>query len=360
LSQVLVAFTVEFDNEFERRMPHTTTRGPAARSRGGPWLVSLAMWANFMRFVDGQGKALGELAHLAAITNLAGLERWRYVVVEPDPTDSRPRPPRRLWVVRTTADGERARAVWRPLAGVIEERWRTRVGAEVIDALGRSLRAMIGLLDVDLPLFLPVLRYGNGMFATLPLGVGWEAERRTAGVVSPFDLSALLAQVLLAFTLELEQHSEVSMAVGVNTLRVLDETGVPVRDLPRLTGVSQEAVSGSLTWLDRSGYVVVGPDPAAGRGKAARLTAKGRQAQDAFDEELAVVERRWATRLGATAVAELRAALDPLVGGTPSAPSRLAPGLEAYPEGWRAAVPAADTWPHYPMVLHRGGFPDGS
>ncbi len=31
-----------------------------------------------------------------------------------------------------------------------------------------------------------------------------------------------------------------------------------------------------------------------------------------------------------------------------------------YPDGWRAKVPKPATLPHFPMVLHRGGFPDGS
>ena len=35
-------------------------------------------------------------------------------------------------------------------------------------------------------------------------------------------------------------------------------------------------------------------------------------------------------------------------------------GLEPPPGGWRAAVRAKDTLPQYPMVLHRGGYPDGS
>ena len=51
--------------------------------------------------------------------------------------------------------------------------------------------------------------------------------------------------------------------------------------------------------------------------------------------------------------------------------SRLAQGLHPYPEGWRAHTPylaqttrlLADpirALPRYPMVLHRGGWPDGS
>jgi hypothetical protein len=48
LSLLLVAFTIELDNEFEQQLPHRTARGPAARSGQGPWLVSMAMWANFL------------------------------------------------------------------------------------------------------------------------------------------------------------------------------------------------------------------------------------------------------------------------------------------------------------------------
>jgi Leucine carboxyl methyltransferase len=35
-------------------------------------------------------------------------------------------------------------------------------------------------------------------------------------------------------------------------------------------------------------------------------------------------------------------------------------GLEPYPDNWRASVRRPATLPHFPMVLHRGGYPDGS
>jgi len=41
-------------------------------------------------------------------------------------------------------------------------------------------------------------------------------------------------------------------------------------------------------------------------------------------------------------------------------PCPLLAGLEPYPDNWRAAVPAPVMLPHYPMVLPRGGYPDGS
>ena len=35
-------------------------------------------------------------------------------------------------------------------------------------------------------------------------------------------------------------------------------------------------------------------------------------------------------------------------------------GLRPYPENWRARISPITSLPHYPMVLHRGGYPDGS
>jgi len=50
---------------------------------------------------------------------------------------------------------------------------------------------------------------------------------------------------------------------------------------------------------------------------------------------------------------------------------QLSGGLTPYPDGWRASKPYAHrtqaliadprrALPHHPMVLHRGGWPDGS
>jgi methyltransferase (TIGR00027 family) len=141
LSQALVAFTIEFDNESEHQIQHRTTSGPAAGSRG-PWLVSETMWANFMQFVRPAGVPLRDVAALADITNLNGLERWGYVTVGPDRADDRAKPPRRDWVVHPTAAGQRAQHIWRPLTAEIERRWRDRFGAEHVGALADALRGL--------------------------------------------------------------------------------------------------------------------------------------------------------------------------------------------------------------------------
>ena len=139
LSQALLAFTIEFDNEFEHLMPHRTASGPSIRLGDGPWLVSGAMWWNFMQYVPADGVPLREVEVPARIANLAGLERWRYIVVGHDPADSRPRLPRAEWTVRPTPGGLRAQEVWRPLTDVIEGRWEARFGRDEVDGLRAAL-----------------------------------------------------------------------------------------------------------------------------------------------------------------------------------------------------------------------------
>jgi hypothetical protein len=78
LSQALVAFIIELDNEFERQMPHRTSdHGRTQGQRTVPWLVSMAMWSTCLRFVGDGGITVGELTGRARTkTNLAGMQRW--------------------------------------------------------------------------------------------------------------------------------------------------------------------------------------------------------------------------------------------------------------------------------------------
>ena len=359
LSQVLVAFTIEFDNEFERQMPHRTTSHDAtAGSHHGPWLVSLVMWSNCMRFVGEKGVRVGELEDLArTTTNLNGMERWGYIVVEPDPADSRPKPPRSDWVIRATPKGRQAQEVWRPLFSAIEKRWQARFGKDQIDRLRESLAALISQIHVELPDCLPILGYG--LFSRGPNREREAPAGRQSGIGPRLPLSALLSRVLLAFAIEFERESELSLATSANVVRVLDEQGVRVRDLPLLTGVSKEAIAMAMGVLRKRRIAVIEPDPTGSRAKVARLTPKGQEAQDAYRQLPGIIAERWQARFGKDTIRALRDSLEWLV-GEPTQRSPLFRGLEPYPDGWRASVRKPNTLTHYPMVLHRGGFPDGS
>jgi hypothetical protein len=350
LSQALVAFTIELDNEFEHRFE---------RAGGGARVVSLTMWANLLRFV-GDATTVGELVAAvglpkrSALSRLGGVERWRYVSVGAPSPGKREgygsgRGTKDDWIVQLTAAGLRAAEIWPALPAEIEARWRERFGANEIDALLEALRAVDEAIDTPLPEFLPVVSSTNAMALELP-----SVETRAARDDLP--LVTLLAHALMAYTIDFEDGSPVSLPLSANVLRVLGESNVPVRELPALAGVSKEAVEVSLTALTRTDYVVVEGAPASRR--TIRVTPAGAKLQTDQRRLHARIGKRWDTGL--------RPSLEPIL----DHPS-LSAGLQPDPAGWRASKPYArqteavladplERLPHYPMVLHRGGWPDGS
>jgi len=357
LCQALVAFTIEFDNEAEHRLPHRTTNFGAGGQGDGAWLVSLVMWENCMRFVTDEPITVAELETLARTgTNLDGMRRWGYVTIDGTSKKVHKARPGPDTVLRATARGLRARQVWLPLPGLIEERWRERFGAGQLGLLRDSLIQLVDQLDPGLPDCLPILvqdLLSRGPDPALP-------PRPDHVEVASLPLSALLSRALLSFALEYERESELSLAVSANLLRVLDGEGIRLRDLPPLAGISKEAVSWAMGILVRSRLAVEVPDPAASRGKVARLTGAGIAAQSLYRELVGTIEQRWQERYPGGTVSALRQALEALATAPGDQPPPLFGALEPYPDNWRAQVRPPDILPHYPMVLHRGGYPDGS
>ena len=255
--------------------------------------------------------------------------------------------------------------MWRPLAGIIEERWRQRFGEKELDKARKSLQALVGRFDLELPHYLPVagVRKRDQEWKIGP----YPAGDRTADL----DLSVLLSQALLMFTIDFERESRLSLSISANALRLLNEKGVRLRDLPSLTGVSKEAISVSVKFLERHGCLLVEADPTASRAKLARLTPKGLNAQEKYRRILGAVEEQWSARFGEGTILGLRQALEALVDQTEDGRPRISEGLVPNPDGWRAARPylkqtnavirdPGGSLPHFPMVSHRGGYPDGS
>jgi hypothetical protein len=356
LSQVVVAFTIELDNEFERRF---------LEAGGGARVTSLTMWSNLLRFV-GDGITVRELVAAVGLpessvrSRLGGVERWGYVSVGPS-TGKREgygsaRGTNDEWKVRCTSAGERAAAIWPALPGEIEARWRERFGAAEIDELLGALRAVDERIDADLPEYLPIVSSTHAM----ALELGHQKPRQGTDL----PLVALLAHALMAYTLDFEKDSALSLPLSANVFRVLDGDGVLVRELPSLTGISKEAVAVSLTSLAKTDYVIVEGAPASKR--TIRLTPAGETLRTVHPRLHAGIGKRWATRFGTNVVEPLRAVLERIL-DHPELPA----GLTPYPGGWRASKPYArltrgvlaeprGRLPHCPVVLHRGGWPDGS
>ncbi|HEY5519468.1 MAG TPA: hypothetical protein VIK08_02330 [Candidatus Limnocylindrales bacterium] len=351
VSQALVVFVIELDNTFELRMPHRTARlGLRGGPPDAPLLASFAMWANCMRYVDEAGTTATELALRARMgTNFDGMRRWGYVTLDGHGRGDRDARVRKDTVIRPTRAGLQAQQIWALLPAEIETLWQSRFGPDTLSALRASLCDLVGQLSADLPDFMPILGYGL------------VADRIRTGtatdVVSQLPLFALLSRPLIAFGDEFDAASPVSIAMTADVLRPLDATGVPVRELPRLTGVTSEPIAMGLSWLEKRRLVSV---VTVDRMKLVRLSAAGVAARGRALDRVREVESSWRDRYGESMIDSVRHILEPLVGdGTPSG-SRLFDGLTPPADGWRASIPAPATLPHFPMVTHRGGYPDGA
>jgi hypothetical protein len=178
----------------------------------------------------------------------------------------------------------------------------------------------------------------------------------TCGDASQTPLSALLSRALLAYALEFEREAGLALPLSANLVRVLDERSMNVEDVARRGGISKEAVAMATTFLAKHGYV-------ATEEKAIRLTAIGGEAQTRAGRRHCEIDARWP----AQTATRLRAALTDLL----ERKDLLALGLRPEAGGWRGSKPylaqteamLADPTgrlPHYPRVLHRGGWTDGS
>jgi DNA-binding MarR family transcriptional regulator len=76
--------------------------------------------------------------------------------------------------------------------------------------------------------------------------------------------------------------------------------------------VTKQSVNDLLGHLDAHGYLTREPDPADGRARVVRLTAKGWKLQKAIHAQARTAEQRIADRLGRVRYAQLQRALEEL------------------------------------------------
>lgn len=324
ISQVLVAYTVEFDNAFELQMG---ARGfPGAR-------LSLILWARLIRFISENGITVDELraqipeASDAIKHQLGCLERWRFIVLrdksngerasiaslrdEPD-REKRDgwgsgRGIRGDWTVRLTRKGLAAREVWPPLFDEIDRRWEARFGKKQVNRIRQLLEALTS--DVK------------------------DNSKKKGGL----PLGGLLSQVLNAFAKEFDRRSSVPLWLCANTIRVLGATPISVAELPRLTGSSPETCG--VGWQLKP-FIVVESDSKRGRGKALRLSPRGLEAQRNYHRLVREIEAEWEAHLKKGQFQELRQLLATMFAAPDGKQPPIALGLIPPPGVARAGAAA--------------------
>jgi hypothetical protein len=364
LSPLLVAFTIECDNEAEHLLPHRTTENRENRvvptAAASPWLVSLAMWLNCLRYIPREGLRTEDLLQQARISTVdlrvfvTHLRRWGYLQVGRLEGTANARAKPADLVLRLTSGGAAAEQVWRSVTSAIEDRWQQRFGREACEGLRAALKEIGDCLPSALPAALPILQYGWFSRVGDSPGPGGRVGLEPEGL-----LVEQLAKVLLGYALEVEDRLDVSLAIGANLLPELAEGAIAIGELPRRTGIAKESVAVATGFLVRHGYAIVGPVE-KGRGKQIVLTSQGERACADVRRRMENVESRWRVSFGDAAVTTLRFAVTPWVHRDGSPTPALWSGLTAYPEGWRAQRARPERLPRYPVITHRGGYPDGS
>jgi hypothetical protein len=344
LSWAWVAFAIETDNAVEAAGSERT---------GRLFRLSIAMWANGLRCIGEDGITVDELrAQARAACNLAGLERWGWITVGDQGGERRDgygtqRGVKGSTVLRPTRAGSYARRLWPEAVADVEQRWRGRFGDQAVGSLRDALLLALAPSAGQMPWAAPEVHPSDGLRSHVVSGTAVSGPGNDDGGV-PFG--ALMGQALTALTLEHERGSRVSLPLGADVLRVIGDGVVPIRDLPRLSGVSKEAVAMGTGFLSRGKLAEIRP------GRLICLTDRGQAALEDY--------RARAARPGDR---RLREDLDAIV----SQREALAEGLRPREGGWRAGKPylaqtqrmladPAAALPWQPMVLHRGGWPDGA
>lgn len=128
-------------------------------------------------------------------------------------------------------------------------------------------------------------------------------------------LVALLGELEAAFIAEFDRRIKqtglcaLSLAHSRNVLRHLQQGPLRAADIVGRCGVSKQALSQQISYLEQNGYVSVAPDPCDQRARIVTLTPKGEEAQRLTRRLFREIERDWADDIGTEEMASLRSLL---------------------------------------------------
>jgi DNA-binding MarR family transcriptional regulator len=134
---------------------------------------------------------------------------------------------------------------------------------------------------------------------------------------APENLAILLREPFMALHDELQEHFErcghgvVRVAHG-NVMQFLDDDGTRVSVLAGRAQMTKQSMAELVAHLEAHGYVERVADPADGRAKLVRATARGRELYAIAHEVADVALARWERALGPAKMRRLRALLGEL------------------------------------------------
>ena len=140
---------------------------------------------------------------------------------------------------------------------------------------------------------------------------------KTTARERPENIAILLREPFRALSDELIErlaasgHGEVRYAHGT-VLQFLDDAGTRVSVLAARAQMTKQSMAQLVAHLEAHGYVERVPDPADGRAKLVRATARGREVYALVREYIAELDARLDERLGEPRCARLRALLEEL------------------------------------------------
>lgn len=272
LSKVIVAYTIEADNEFERRLVE----------RGHKEQLSVVAWLNFLQYL---GPERTQVKDVMAKTNstrnevasvVGCLERWGFVTAALRPGDAARAVLRDGWgtgkgirdssLIEPSPKGGVAIGFWPEVIATIDKRWQQRF-TDQLPALQQALKEMVDRVDIALPDGVP-----SGWMKS-----DWRRYRvRGDSALREGALIVQLSRGLQALSIAYEKQSTLPLELAANTLRVLTTDGTPLARLPMLSGISSQTTGPQCTVLAKSGLALVDK---VGRGKVLKATEAGVKAQ---------------------------------------------------------------------------------
>jgi DNA-binding MarR family transcriptional regulator len=92
-------------------------------------------------------------------------------------------------------------------------------------------------------------------------------------------------------------------------LQMIPPQGIRITDLALIADMTKQALGEFVDWLEQSGFVRSGRDPADGRVRLVTRTDRGDAAAEAASQAIAAVEREWRKELGTEVFETMKQAL---------------------------------------------------